>query len=75
MALIHRIQNLEVTHAAALHACRTCGGSDPNNPGLALTSHDRPFAQCPECGLDLDDEGRPLPPIYKRIILSDPDAV
>ena len=74
MTLRGLIRNLEALHAFALHACRTGGGSDPDNPRLAITRHDRPLQACPECGLHLDDEGRPLPPVYKRIILPDRGA-
>ena len=69
MNLTRRIGRLEVVHADTLHACTLCGGLDPLNPGLVITRHDRALEACPECGLHLDEDGRPLPPVYKRIIL------
>jgi hypothetical protein len=70
MKLHRRVQRLEIAHGNLLDRCGTCGGYDPMNPPMAITRHDRPLEQCPECGLVTDD-GQPLPPHYKRIVLPD----
>ena len=74
-SLTRRIRSLEAVHGHALQRCGIWGGYDPANPPLAITRHARPLAECPECGLHLDDDGQPLPPHYKRIVLDRPEAV
>lgn len=69
MTLVRRINRLEEHHADALHACRACGGINQMSPAFVITRHERPLEQCTDCGLTLDDDGRPMLDYYKRIIL------
>ena len=66
-----RVAKLEHTHASVLNRCRTCGGYDPMNPAMVITRDEQPLEHCHECGLALTEEGQPLPPHYKRIVLPD----
>jgi hypothetical protein len=71
VSLTRRIQRLETVHGDRLDRCGTCGSPDPDVPDFVITRDASPLPKCEECGAEFDESGRPLPAIYKRLVLPD----
>ena len=68
----NRLSRLE--DAARLDVtCYTCGAPATLNPAVVVTRNLDPLPQCSGCGRALNDDGRPLPRIFKRIVLPEGD--
>lgn len=71
-AMHNRVRRLE-TSSIQPDYCATCGAPDTVALRVVVTRHTDPLPRCTGCGRHLDEDGRPLPKVYKRFILPDGD--
>ena len=64
----NRLSRLE--DAARLdETCYTCGAPATLAPAYVITTNLDPLPHCTGCGRPLNEEGQPMPRIYKRVVL------
>jgi hypothetical protein len=64
-----RLLRREARMPESVERCRGCGGPNPRGPTVRLIAHDLPELKCSACGRDVDERGRAMGVITKRIIL------
>jgi hypothetical protein len=72
MNLTRRITALE-TALSMDETCLVCGAPHTQSIAIIVTPDDAPLRRCTGCGRALNEDGRPLPKCYKRLILPDGD--
>jgi hypothetical protein len=68
MSLHNRIRKLEVIHRTD-ETGHTCGAPATLAPAYIITTNLDPLPRCTGCERPLNEDGRPMPRIYKRVVL------